>query len=1137
MLSASTCKEKNVKGYLNKPLYKQKFYLDVKNRAVASKLEAKIKELGGDIELFLVKDIKGLITDKDDLGVTNNKLFIPKTPQPGSNQSFFNSPIGNENDKARPKTRADAMLAKARVQSSVSTKDPLEEAKSWGISILSVEKAFVWLDKVELSVKLSLEKKKLKAIELKTPYLKFEAFDRKTRPVFQEIPNWPSFNLNGAKGEPAFICRSLREHTMTRKTRAQNAKTINLLQPGYCEACRVEYAYLEEHLKSDEHQNFINDSGNFKELDDLINDGCNISSFLKVNGASLGKYPDRNKCASPIKTTVSLKKMPRTRTSIVCDKQKPLISPTGNDSRHNLRTRRKNSVYNSISSGCEEEVVIKPVRELRSSTRLSAMTPKGNSMEDSDTWSSGRPKRSCIKQKRVSADERLVFDNKTYYRVEVLSNKLRSSAVPLRGPEAPKIQPNSEEGQEDKGLIVKFRKMRYSELARLNDEAENFLFPRRDESSSEEDVDDDAPHSTQSPRKDESSVLLSSESDTKISRIKNEEEHSMDSSCSEHSVGRKKKRRTQAEAFIADNQKYYKFEMPGSRLRYQGSYLSPIGAKNNGECLVNDRGSKSEQKEEFKEAKVDLNDIQFSFETVPKSEPWYQTFQRQDNGEEYYYCNFSDSGYWKPFILPYEIGPLPPVDPRICIMAYRQSQKQAEESTTLKENHFIPPESTSQGGGSTAASPVKPEPAQVENISKETFVQSDREIKVEHTTEIKNNNFRKPGRRRKGILLPSRNPRKSPRQHASTLAILSSLIHQRKRREGKNSRSPDNSSSITTLSSIPEERKITKTLNEIELEQDYESIAKSIDEVLSASLEETPVNVNLLREENYNEEVKLKHEMGALDLLEDYANHIQKQNQQKIVEIDNWPAKVSPGRRCGRKKKKNRTGWPNKNRRVYLKKEDKEDNDLSEQESMIDSPGVNQDSEDAEDDETNGLNNHKTAVNSNCKFDEQCMINSNSSSSGANVNNNEQQNGDKQGTITTMTMTNGPLSEPKRLDAKCREQRKSSSDFCAELVVVSVGEKITDGGGVNVDLDKWESAEKVLNARLSNSDTITADKQLQPIVRVEKLEGGATTTLKRERQSSLSPRRTNKRPRRMPASPKSPRILRKPRGRWYRERF
>lgn len=111
--------------------------------------------------------------------------------------------------------------------------------------------------------------------------------------------------------------------------------------------------------------------------------------------------------------------------------------------------------------------------------------------------------------------------------------------------------------------------MRPSELKQLNNEAENFLFPHKDESSSDDDIDADNPNSTINSTKQDSTVILSSEDDKPLSKLKNDiEECSMDSTCSEASNPKRRKRRTQAEAFILDNQKYYKFETPGSRLVY-----------------------------------------------------------------------------------------------------------------------------------------------------------------------------------------------------------------------------------------------------------------------------------------------------------------------------------------------------------------------------------------------------------------------------------------------------------------------------------------------------------------------------------------------------------------------------------------
>lgn len=119
---------------------------------------------------------------------------------------------------------------------------------------------------------------------------------------------------------------------------------------------------------------------------------------------------------------------------------------------------------------------------------------------------------------------------------------------------------------------MKFKKLRTSEVKQLHDEAENFLFPKKEDSSSEEDIDAGGPNTTVSENEGDSTVILSSEPEeetvanhTIVTKLKIDDEGSMDSNCSEMSASRKRKRKTHAEAFILDNQKYYKFETPTSR--------------------------------------------------------------------------------------------------------------------------------------------------------------------------------------------------------------------------------------------------------------------------------------------------------------------------------------------------------------------------------------------------------------------------------------------------------------------------------------------------------------------------------------------------------------------------------------------
>ncbi|KRT83785.1 hypothetical protein AMK59_3598, partial [Oryctes borbonicus] len=560
----------------NKPLIKYRFYLDVKNRVSANKLEVKIKELGGELELFLIREVSHVITDREECHTSKGGGFYPRTPQSVTNESCHNDSgnnLENTPTRGRPKTRADAMLERARKTTTVISKDPLEQARNWGITIWAVEKAFTWLDKVALSVKASI-KRNHKIFEFKTPYIKFEAFDRETRPVVQQIRNWPRFNIFGSAGDPGIISRSSVERNMTRKTRSNHPRIDTAIQPGYCEVCRVEYSRLDEHLESDKHLAFVKDSSNFLQLDTFINNSANIDSFLKINGVDSIEIESISR--SPI-----CKKMPRTRTISLSDKIKNSpLSPTGSESGHRLRSRRQCSIsyLGAIADdGRLNKFQSVEPRELRSSTRQLLKLVEN---EQKDTWDSGRPKRTCIKQKRSSAEERLVLDNRMYYKVEVLSNKLRSSSDRTKDELIKRAQtpapPEHKENNKDKSLIVKFKRMRSSELKQLNNEAENFLFPKKDESSSEEDLDADGPETTASIRDGDSTVLLSSETDEpKEEEVKHLDEASLDSNWSESSV-KKRKRRTHAEAFISDNQKYYKFETPGSRLRYHGSYLPPI---------------------------------------------------------------------------------------------------------------------------------------------------------------------------------------------------------------------------------------------------------------------------------------------------------------------------------------------------------------------------------------------------------------------------------------------------------------------------------------------------------------------------------------------------------------------------------
>lgn len=71
---------------------------------------------------------------------------------------------------------------------------------------------------------------------------------------------------------------------------------------------------------------------------------------------------------------------------------------------------------------------------------------------------------------------------------------------------------------------------------------------------------------------------------------------------------------------------------------------------------------------------------------------------------------------------------------------------------------------------------------------------------------------------------------------------------------------------------------------------------------------------------------------------------------------------------------------------------------------------------------------------------------------------------------------------------------------------------------------EWNNASKDIVAKINNCE-------FQPIVRVQKLDNDVM--VRHKRSCSVD---TEKRAKRTQSSPKSPRALRKPRGRWYKER-
>ncbi|XP_046389541.1 uncharacterized protein LOC124158470 isoform X2 [Ischnura elegans] len=309
----------------SKPLVGKKFYLDVKNHVLSSRLEGNLKSLGAGIEVFLVKEVDIVVSDRPEwtqdgkgAGCSGAGGSGINGPQSGCGSltprfSSLSTPAGGTGSespatvdspreavgKRRVKTRAEAMLVSARQQKQQTTIDPLENARSWKIPIWPVENVFKWIKKIQGSLLLRRPENRgrpgrpsNKFKELRTPFVKLETLDVVSKPsVSKKLPEPQEKEPEDRKDESSSSTGSPSKEEpkrMTRKGRPGRPPKEGLRPAagaaGYCEICRGDYSDLGKHLKTESHAKFAGNEKNFVSLDKLISKGPNVDGFLKMNG-------------------------------------------------------------------------------------------------------------------------------------------------------------------------------------------------------------------------------------------------------------------------------------------------------------------------------------------------------------------------------------------------------------------------------------------------------------------------------------------------------------------------------------------------------------------------------------------------------------------------------------------------------------------------------------------------------------------------------------------------------------------------------------------------------------------------------------------------------------------------------------
>ncbi|KAL0984394.1 hypothetical protein UPYG_G00140870 [Umbra pygmaea] len=309
----------------SKKLEGKSFYLDaVKGRHAAILVEA-ISHLGGKIESFLNKDISFVVTGKPEglsgMRSEQNKGGSDGTSGGCSNLIRFNKPkesIMTSTRQQRPATgtprptvcgsRGMALLEKAiRNNERLHGNSVLANARSWGVKIVHVDDLLAYVQLLTAESSKARRRKteaksapkcpvvsRVKAVALKSPYLKVEDSSRKHKPLHMQSMTFPSLCYSGrfspfeppAPPQPEGSKEQRRNKTrqviksssrdldkpdnpLPRTTSPCRARKKNL---GYCECCNEPFKDQDEHLQSAVHRGFVQDPSHYSSVDQLVAD-------------------------------------------------------------------------------------------------------------------------------------------------------------------------------------------------------------------------------------------------------------------------------------------------------------------------------------------------------------------------------------------------------------------------------------------------------------------------------------------------------------------------------------------------------------------------------------------------------------------------------------------------------------------------------------------------------------------------------------------------------------------------------------------------------------------------------------------------------------------------------------------------
>nr|XP_017086895.2 protein chiffon [Drosophila bipectinata]XP_017086896.2 protein chiffon [Drosophila bipectinata] len=509
-----------------RPLCHFKFYLDICDHQLATRIESDIKALGGHLEFFLSDNITHFITDKPEVGSGTQTGRTPGTPStPGTPTSHYQDDGCSSARKPNQRqSRADAILSRVRrttvgVPNSGVNSTPTTSIKR-SYTIWQTDYAQRFIKRIQTELKQYLEGKKESGraggsgsggatgsphhIQLKKQYVKIESVKRNYRPYYHLIKqpdDWPKIDLSSEDGAFRLLTKSKtkekkeQEQSMTRKSQSSrtsqkdkekipqhpalqqlkkqstlppNSPRSNLREPkdssekqgGVCEICKLEYDTLNIHLQSKDHELFAKNSENFLALDSLISSSADVNRFLEEQPPV--------ECELDMDVDESMSNEEQKRPSPALRERSKRITKGKHSSEKFQASAASPQTPSpggggagggggSANSGKKQQAGSLSELQRQVHPTTAAATP---------TTTTGRRK---TQNSGLSPPIRAMLPPSSLYKV--VETREECATPPRRGrPGANQVDSPS--------LIVKFQKVRQTELQRLNGEAENFMFPR-----------------------------------------------------------------------------------------------------------------------------------------------------------------------------------------------------------------------------------------------------------------------------------------------------------------------------------------------------------------------------------------------------------------------------------------------------------------------------------------------------------------------------------------------------------------------------------------------------------------------------------------------------------------------------------